>query len=129
MSAIFMVLPIMLTACGGGSGSSSSTSAQKPIPCSALTELRDMAPQLQTFTNTRTGDTVDYLVMGDGAMSDDLVIMFNGTGEIVPDWPLQMITNSQYSPNIVSTDAYDPLQDGPISICHDYRLVMFDYPG
>ncbi len=127
--SLAVVLSMMLTACGGGSGGSSSTASQKPIACSELTDLRDLAPKLQSFTNQRTGDTVDYLVMGDAAMSDDVIVMFNGTGEIVPDWPLQMITNAKYSPNIVSSDAYDPLQDGPLSICHDYRLVMFDYPG
>jgi len=88
-----------------------------------------MASQLKSFTNKRTGDSVDYLVIGDAAMSDDVIVMFNGTGEIVPDWPLQMITNSKYSPNIIGSEAYDPLQDGTTSICHDYRLVMFDYPG
>jgi hypothetical protein len=128
LSVLFIVLPMMLTGCGG-SGGGSSTVAQKPIACSELAELRDLAPKLQTFTNQRTGDTVDYLVLGDAALSDEVVLMFNGTGEIVPDWPPQMISNAKYSPNIVSTDAYDPLQDGPISICHDYRLVMFDYPG
>ena len=115
-----------LVACGGGS---SSTTSKKPIACSQLRELRDLAPQLQLFTNRRTGDTFDYLVMGDGALSDDVIVMFNGTGEIVPDWPIQMITNSTASPQIVGTEAYDPLQDANISLCHDYRLVMFDYPG
>jgi pimeloyl-ACP methyl ester carboxylesterase len=123
------VLAMTLTACGGGGGGSTSSASAKPIACEDLTELRDLAPQLKQFTNRRTGDSVDYLVMGDAAISDDVVVMFNGTGGILPDWPLQLITNSQYSPNIVSTDAYDPLQDGTISICHDYRLVMFDYPG
>jgi len=67
--------------------------------------------------------------MGDAAMSEDVIVMFNGTGEIVPDWPIQMITNSKASPKIIETEAYDPLEDGLISICHDYRLIMFDYPG
>jgi hypothetical protein len=80
------VLSMTLAACGGGGGGSTSTASEKPIPCSALTELRDMAPQLKSFTNKRTGDTVDYLVMGDAAMSDDVIVMFNGTGEIVPDF-------------------------------------------
>jgi len=67
--------------------------------------------------------------MGDDAISDEVIVMFNGTGEIVPDWRIQMITNSKASPKIVETEAYDPLEDGLSSICHDYWLVMFDYPG
>lgn len=80
---IIAILPMMLTACGG-SGGGGSTASQKPIACAELTDLRDLALKLQTFTNKRTGDTVDYLVMGDASMSDDVVVMFNGTGEIVP---------------------------------------------
>ena len=55
--------------------------------------------------------------------------MFNGTGGIFPDWPVQMITNSAYSPKIAETAAYNPDEDGDVSLCHDYRLVLFDYPG
>ena len=56
-------------------------------------------------------------------------IPFNGTGGILPDWPVQMLTNSRYSPRIAHTLAYSAAEDGPISLCHDYRLVLFDYPG
>ena len=92
--AVFLmtaILSMTLAACGGGSGGSGSfAAAEKPIPCSALTELGGrLAWQLKSFTNKRTGDSVDYLVIGDAAMSDDVIVMFNGTGEIVPDWPLR----------------------------------------
>jgi pimeloyl-ACP methyl ester carboxylesterase len=40
-----------------------------------------------------------------------------------------MLTNKRYSPKIVDTLAYVASEDGPISLCHDYRLVLFDYPG
>jgi pimeloyl-ACP methyl ester carboxylesterase len=56
-------------------------------------------------------------------------VVFNGTGGIFPDWPVQMITNSAYSPKIAETAAYNPDKDGDVSLCHDYRLVLFDYPG
>lgn len=121
---------VTIAACGGGGGSGGrSGPAAKPVACSSLTTLRDLAPELTYFTNPRTGDSVDYLVIGDAAVSDDLIVMFNGTGGILPDWPIQMITNSAASPQIVSTPAYSAAEDGTISICHDYRLVMFDYPG
>jgi len=30
---------------------------------------------------------------------------------------------------IVNNPDYDPAEDGDVSICHDYRIVFFDYPG
>ena len=56
-------------------------------------------------------------------------IPFNRIGGILPDWPVQMLTNSRYSPGIAHTLAYSAAEDGPISLCHDYRLVLVDYPG
>jgi len=102
---------------------------ETPVACSALTTLRALAPKLTKFTNYRTGDSMEYVVVGDGAFSNDVLVMFNGTSGILPDWPIQMITNSATSPKIVKTPAYEQSEDGLISICHDYRLVLFDYPG
>lgn len=103
--------------------------AQIPVACAKLKTLRDLADDLVLMENPRTGDTFSYVVVGDAAVSSDLLVMFNGTGGILPDWPMQMITNSTYSPKITATNAYVPSEDGPISLCHDYRLVLFDYPG
>ena len=50
-------------------------------------------------------------------------------GERLPDWPVQMLTNRRHSPKIADTLAYVPSENGPISLRHDYRLVLFDYPG
>jgi pimeloyl-ACP methyl ester carboxylesterase len=99
------------------------------VPCRDLRTLRELAGRLQTVTNTRTGQTVEYLVIGDGARSNQLLVFFNGTGQIVPDWPTQMITNSSTSPLITTTANYSPNEDSTHSLCHDYRLVFFDYPG
>lgn|GEM_PF-2421994 len=115
----------------GGSGSSAPPPAPPAVPvsCASLTTLRDFGSHLSLFTNPRTGDELEYVVVGDGAKSNDLVVMFNGTSEVMADWPILMLTNSQASPKIVATDAYTLTQDGPISLCHDYRLLLFDYPG
>jgi pimeloyl-ACP methyl ester carboxylesterase len=40
-----------------------------------------------------------------------------------------MITNSTYRPKIASTAGYRAKQNGSVSLCHDYRIVLFDYPG
>jgi pimeloyl-ACP methyl ester carboxylesterase len=40
-----------------------------------------------------------------------------------------MITNARTSPGIVETESYSPLEDGDISLCHGYRLLLFDYAG
>jgi len=106
-----------------------SGAADKPISCASLRTLRALGPSINVFTNPRTADQIEYVVIGDGKVSDDLIVMFNGTEGILPDWPIQMITNSVASPKIVKTQPYSPSEDGPISICHDYRLVLFDYPG
>lgn len=103
--------------------------AAMPVPCDQLRNLRDLAPDLQYVTNPNTGDTLDYVVIGDAAKSNDLLVFFNGTGQILPDWPIQMLTNSTYSPAIVDTVGYKASEDGPVSLCHDYHLLLFDYPG
>jgi len=58
-----------------------------------------------------------------------VLVMFPGTGQILTGWPVQMLTNSTYSPLIAKSVAYDPLEDGAISLCHNYRIALFDYPG
>jgi pimeloyl-ACP methyl ester carboxylesterase len=102
---------------------------KRPVDCASLRALRDLGDELVLIKNPRTGDSLDYVVVGDAALNSQLVVMFNGTGTILTDWPIQMITNKTYSPKIVNTNAYLPSQNGPISLCHNYRLVLFDYPG
>ena len=63
------------------------------------------------------GNTLYYAVVGDAAKSSELLVLFNGTGGILPDWPVQMLTNSRYSPRIAHTLAYSAAEDGPISLC------------
>jgi pimeloyl-ACP methyl ester carboxylesterase len=102
---------------------------RQPVACQDLRTLRELRTQLSSVRNPRTGNTLYYAVVGDAARSSELLVLFNGTGGILPDWPVQMLTNSRYSPKIVRTLAYSAAEDGPISLCHDYRLVLFDYPG
>lgn len=99
------------------------------MACAELTTLRDLAPRLALVENPRTGNTLEYVVVGDGAADDQVLVFFPGTGGVLADWPAQMITNAAASPRIVDTAAYDPLQDGPVSLCHDHRLLLFDYAG
>jgi pimeloyl-ACP methyl ester carboxylesterase len=105
------------------------TTFRQPVACKDLRTLRELRSQLHAARNPRTGNTLYYVVIGDAAKSDELLIFFNGTGGILPDWPVQMLTNRRHSPKIVDTLAYVPSENGPISLCHDYRLVLFDYPG
>ncbi len=69
--------------------------------------LRLSREHLSVATNPRTGNALEYAVIGDGTASDELIVMFNGTGGIFPDWPVQMITNSTYSPKIAVTPVYN----------------------
>lgn len=99
------------------------------IPCSQLETLRQLHLRLKVYKNPSTGDSLEYFVVGDGALSKDVLAMFPGTGQTIADWPAQLITNSQYSPKIVHSVGYQKSEDGPVSLCHNYRLVFFDYPG
>jgi pimeloyl-ACP methyl ester carboxylesterase len=104
-------------------------SLRAPVPCSKIANLRSLGKVLSYVSNPKTGDSIEYVVIGDGAVSNDLLVMFPGTGQILPGWPAQLITNSTYSPKIVHTLGYRKSQDGTVSLCHNYRLVLFDYPG
>lgn len=104
-------------------------SSRSAIPCRAIRNLRELGPKLSFFTNTRTGDVLEYTVIGDAARSNDVLVMFPGTGQTLPDWPLQMLTNAKYSPLIRTTLAYMQSQDGSVSLCHSYRILLFDLPG
>ncbi len=103
--------------------------SKTPIPCRAIRNLRDLGRDLTFFTNPRTGDVLEYTVIGDAAQSDDVIVMFPGTGQTLPDWPIQMLTNAKYSPKIAGTLAYLRSKDGSASLCHSYRLLLFDLPG
>lgn len=137
-SSLTLAVLLALAACGGGSGGAfrSSTAIPSPqalvsavIPCSQIQDLRALGSSLSYVQNPRTGDTMEYTIIGDGALSNDVLVMFPGTGQILTGWPVQMLTNSTYSPKIANSIAYDPLEDGPVSLCHDYRIALFDYPG
>ncbi len=129
---------LALAACGGGSTAfvaPTPTPVPTPfsyssvVPCSAIQDLRDLGPALSYVTNPRTGDTLEYTIVGDGAVSNDVLVMFTGTGQIMTGWPVQMLTNVKYSPLIATSASFDPLEDGTVSLCHDYRIALFDFPG
>lgn len=100
-----------------------------PVPCSQVSTLNALHRDIRYAKNAATGDTLEYLVVGDGAKSSDVLVYFPGTGQIIPGWPAELFTNGTYSPKIVGTMGYRKSQDGSVSLCHDYRLVFFDYPG
>lgn len=143
MRVLLLVAALVSSGCASPPGASngsglpaSGTSAnhgaralRSPVPCSKISNLRLLGKTLSYVKNAKTGDSIEYAVVGDGAVSSDLLVMFPGTGQIIPGWPVQMITNSKYSPDIVKTLGYRKSEDGPISLCHNYRLVLFDYPG
>jgi pimeloyl-ACP methyl ester carboxylesterase len=104
-------------------------STLNPIPCSAIRNLRELGHELTFFTNARTGDELEYIVIGDATLSNDVIVMFPGTGQTLADWPVQMLTNAQQSPKIVDTLAYSRSEDGAVSLCHNYRILLFDLPG
>ena len=103
--------------------------AAQPVPCSSLRYMRDLNRHLDVVKNRKTGDSLEYVLVGDGKKSDEIILFFPGTGQDIADWPMQMITNSTYSPQIVKTLGYRADENGATSICHDYRLLFFDYPG
>jgi hypothetical protein len=109
--------------------SASTTVTQSVIPCSNVQDLRSLGTSLAQVTNSSTHDTMEYTIIGDGALSSDVLVMFPGTGQIMTGWPVQLLTNATYSPLITKSVTYDPLEDGSVSLCHDYRIVLFDYPG
>jgi pimeloyl-ACP methyl ester carboxylesterase len=91
--------------------------------------MAGLGKDLSVSRNPKTGDSVEYVVVGDAAKSKDVIVFFPGTGQTIADWPIQMITNGSASPKIVKSIGYRKSQDGSISLCHDYRMVFFDYPG
>ena len=100
-----------------------------PTSCAEVETLRRLSDTTTSVTNSATDHTLRYAVIGDGARGDDVILFFNGTGGILPDWPVQMLTNQSASPKIASTPVFNAAEDGQTSLCHDFRLVLFDYPG
>jgi pimeloyl-ACP methyl ester carboxylesterase len=110
-------------------GAGGEPARKSPVACKELETLRTLRKELSLVTNPRTGHSLQYVVVGEGARSSELILLFNGTGGVLSDWPIQMLTNAAQSPRIVRTGIHDAAQEGALSLCHDYRLVLFDYPG
>jgi hypothetical protein len=140
-TARILVAAILATAGCSGLGAGGSTAGSlpsvagasqarlSPIPCSQIATIRGLHRQVRYVKDSTTGNTLEYLVVGDAALAKDVFVMFPGTGQIMTGWPIQMITNSTYSPKIVGTAGYKKSEDGSVSLCHNYRLLLFDYPG
>ncbi|HTA40426.1 MAG TPA: alpha/beta hydrolase [Candidatus Acidoferrales bacterium] len=128
----------LVTACSGGGPEQAGLlpakqlrdrSREAPVACRDLRSMRELNRDLRVVKNPRTGDSLEYAVVGEGAKRDEVLVFFPGTGQTIADWPMQMITNSKYSPNIVRAIGYRAGEDATVSLCHEYRLVFFDYPG
>lgn len=113
----------------GAAAASKAAAKTGVVACSSIRSLADLGGQVKTYQNPSTGDSIEYLVIGDGARSKDMLVMFPGTGQIMAGWPVQLVTNKKYSPKIAGTIGYKPAEDGRASLCHDYHLLLFDYPG
>lgn len=130
---------ILAASCAAGCSNGTSTTplgaAPSPpepngvIPCAQLITLRQLHNRLTVFKNPSTGDSVEYFVIGDGAVGNDLLLMSPGTAQTLAGWPVQLITNKEYSPNIVGTLGFKSSENGTVSLCHNYRMLFFDYPG
>ncbi len=75
------------------------------------TLMRDSS---STYTNDSNGQTVRFLAVRPGTTSaagNPTVVFFDGTSQITPDWPVDMLVSSSGS------------------LCDHAALVFFDYPG
>jgi len=95
------------------------------VPCSDIVDtLKDFQDQVQTTsTNPVTGDTMNYLVVGN-SHATEAILFIPGTAGTLPDWPVQLFTNSTSSPNL--KHEYPKAEN---SLCSEYALVFIDYPG
>ena len=95
------------------------------VPCSEIVDtLKDFQDQVQTTSiNSETGDTMNYLVVGN-PQAREAILFIPGTSGTLPDWPVQLFTNSTSSPNLERE--YPKAEN---SLCSEYALIFIDYPG
>ena len=99
--------------------------AQTPVECSDIVDsLREFQSEVRTTGPVPgTGDTMNYLVVGNPFVNEAIVFI-PGTNSIIPDWPVQLFTNTSSSPQL--KNKY-PNADN--SLCSDYVLIFIDFPG
>lgn len=99
--------------------------AQTPVECSDIVDnLREFQNQVRTTSAVPgTGDTMNYLVVGNSGASEAIVFI-PGTNSIIPDWPVQLFTNLTSSPNL--KHKFPNAED---SLCSEYILIFIDFPG
>jgi len=97
----------------------------RPVACRDLRDsLREFGNRVRsTGVNPETGDTMNYLVVGNDN-AEEAIIFIPGTNSIIPDWPLHLFTNVDSSPRI--TQQF-PRADN--SLCSEYLLIFVDFPG
>lgn len=66
---------------------------------------------------------MNYLVVGN-QHAREAILYIPGTFGILPDWPVQLFTNSTSSPNLLLE--YPKAEN---SLCSEYALIFIDYPG
>ncbi|MEM7009432.1 MAG: hypothetical protein AAF462_09895 [Thermodesulfobacteriota bacterium] len=99
--------------------------AQTPVDCADIIDnLREFGSDVQTTGSVPgTGDTMNYLVVGNPNASEAIVYI-PGTNSIIPDWPVQLFTNLTSSPNLKHK-----FPNAQNSLCSEYILIFIDFPG
>ena len=76
-----------------------------------------------TSVHKDTGDSMNYLLVGN-PLAKEAIIFVPGTFQVIPDWPAQIFTNTDSSPNLE-----EKLPNSENSLCSKYLLIFIDYPG
>ena len=97
----------------------------RPVECAELREsLREFGNRVRrTSVNPETGDTMNYLVVGN-ENAEEAILFIPGTNLVIPDWPLHLFTNNKTSPILVPQ-----FPKAENSLCSEYLLIFVDFPG
>lgn len=95
------------------------------VQCSELkTTLLEFQNRVRTTpVNRDTGDSMNYLLVGN-PLAKEAILFVPGTFQVIPDWPVQIFTNTNSSPELK-----DKFPNAENSLCSEYLLIFIDYPG
>jgi len=95
------------------------------LACSEIkSTLKEFQDQVQpTLPNPETFDTMNYLVVGNPD-AEEAILFIPGTNAVLPDWPVQLFTNSTASPDLKRE--FPKAQN---SLCSEFALIFIDFPG